>query len=244
MASRAFARTSRSRKAWQRFPIVSMQFSTSPRATVEAMTVIDGPTWTGWRISSPDSETRAKHRAASSCLRVRACMALKTAPGWTKKPRSIPGPTFGDISLKASSSFLARVSRAPWFAFPESTDRPASGCFAGFSAERKSAPKGHPIYTNRIHVDDCAAVLEHLLFFDRADPLYIASDDDPVARCELLDWLADQLGRSEARPGRRGNQNPRKQALPEPPAESHRLSIPLPVVSGRLPPDYRGDEIV
>jgi nucleoside-diphosphate-sugar epimerase len=58
----------------------------------------------------------------------------------------------------------------------------------------EACAEGPPIYTNRIHAEDCAAILEHILFLDRADPLYVASDNDPVARCELLNWLADQLG--------------------------------------------------
>lgn len=58
----------------------------------------------------------------------------------------------------------------------------------------EACSKSPPIYTNRIHVEDCAAVLEHLLSLDRPDPLYIASDNDPVDRCELLRWLAAQIG--------------------------------------------------
>lgn len=50
-----------------------------------------------------------------------------------------------------------------------------------------------PQWTNRIHSDDCAAVLEHLLALDAPDPLYCASDSHPAKRCEVLDWLASQL---------------------------------------------------
>lgn len=53
---------------------------------------------------------------------------------------------------------------------------------------------GPPVYTNRIHRDDCARVLEHLLQFPEPEPLYIAVDDDPAPLNAVLDWLADQLG--------------------------------------------------
>ena len=50
-----------------------------------------------------------------------------------------------------------------------------------------------PQWTNRIHADDCAAVLDHLLNLAQAQPLYLASDSMPTPRCEVLTWLAKQL---------------------------------------------------
>jgi nucleoside-diphosphate-sugar epimerase len=55
-------------------------------------------------------------------------------------------------------------------------------------------PAGPPLYTNRIHRDDCARVLEHLLFVPEPAPLYLAVDDDPAPLGEVLSWLATQLG--------------------------------------------------
>ena len=55
-------------------------------------------------------------------------------------------------------------------------------------------PAGPPLYTNRIHRDDCARVLEHLLSLTDADPLYVAVDDEPAPLDEVLGWLAHQLG--------------------------------------------------
>lgn len=49
-------------------------------------------------------------------------------------------------------------------------------------------------YTNRIHRDDCAGALAHLLRLDAPAPVYNAADDDPAERCQVLTWLADQLG--------------------------------------------------
>ncbi len=54
--------------------------------------------------------------------------------------------------------------------------------------------RGEPRYSNRIHRDDCAGVLRHLL--DRPDPrsLYLGVDREPAERCEVLRWLARRLG--------------------------------------------------
>jgi nucleoside-diphosphate-sugar epimerase len=55
-------------------------------------------------------------------------------------------------------------------------------------------PAGPPLYTNRIHRDDCARVLAHLLFLPTPAPLYLATDDDPAPLGEVLGWLATRLG--------------------------------------------------
>ena len=52
-----------------------------------------------------------------------------------------------------------------------------------------------PKFTNRIHRDDCAGLLAHLVAGDReGDQVYIGVDDAPVAECEVLEWLAARLG--------------------------------------------------
>jgi nucleoside-diphosphate-sugar epimerase len=51
-----------------------------------------------------------------------------------------------------------------------------------------------PYFTNRIHRDDAAAVLKHLLEIDQAEALYLASDDLPAPRYELVEWLAKAQG--------------------------------------------------
>lgn len=52
-----------------------------------------------------------------------------------------------------------------------------------------------PVWTNRIHADDCAAVLAHLLELESPDSLYVASDRCPAPRFEVLEWLCGQLGK-------------------------------------------------
>jgi len=56
----------------------------------------------------------------------------------------------------------------------------------------------NPIYiSNRIHRDDCAGVLAHLMKRAIEDqplaPLYLASDDEPTPIHEVMQWLAQEL---------------------------------------------------
>ncbi|GGY87949.1 NAD(P)-dependent oxidoreductase [Cellvibrio zantedeschiae] len=68
-------------------------------------------------------------------------------------------------------------------------------------------------YTNRIHVDDCARSLAHLIELYRngkkLEPVYLASDSAPAPMVEVVSWLAEQVGvqdfLSEAATNERGN---------------------------------------
>jgi len=47
-----------------------------------------------------------------------------------------------------------------------------------------------PEYTNRIHREDAAAALKHLLEIDDPKNLYLATDDFPAPRYDVVAWLA------------------------------------------------------
>lgn len=49
-------------------------------------------------------------------------------------------------------------------------------------------------WTNRIHVEDCAGVLHHLMRLETPDTLYLGSDDEPATTAEVVTWLAKELG--------------------------------------------------
>ena len=49
-------------------------------------------------------------------------------------------------------------------------------------------------WTNRIHAEDCAGVLHHLLELVDPAPLYVAVDDEPAPRREVMEWLAARMG--------------------------------------------------
>ena len=49
-------------------------------------------------------------------------------------------------------------------------------------------------YTNRIHRDDCAGVLQHLMRLSSLETLYLGTDNEPADQGEVLRWLAKRLG--------------------------------------------------
>lgn len=54
-----------------------------------------------------------------------------------------------------------------------------------------------PHYTNRIHADDCAGVLAHLIELQHTQDLasvYLATDSSPTPMIEVVSWIAGQLG--------------------------------------------------
>ncbi len=53
---------------------------------------------------------------------------------------------------------------------------------------------GPPRFLNLIHRADCAGILDHLLHLASPAPLYLGVDCEPIARDELLAWLALRLG--------------------------------------------------
>ena len=54
--------------------------------------------------------------------------------------------------------------------------------------------KSRAAITNRIHRDDCARALAHLVGRPAIAPLYLGSDEAPTPMGEILDWIADRLG--------------------------------------------------
>jgi len=78
---------------------------------------------------------------------------------------------------------------------------------------RVSVCEDFPQYTNRIHSDDCAGVLQHLLQIDALESSYVAVDCTPVSKQEVSDWMAGELGvRLPVRVGQgeiKGGQNKR-----------------------------------
>ncbi len=68
-----------------------------------------------------------------------------------------------------------------------------------------------PSYTNRIHRDDCAGAIRHLLRLSSPPECIVGVDDDPADRNDVISWLAERLGISLAPPtdGEIGSRNKR-----------------------------------
>lgn len=72
----------------------------------------------------------------------------------------------------------------------------------------KGAEKTPVLYSNRIHSDDCAGVLHHIISRYRetkkVEPIYLATDCEPSPLYDVQIWLAEQLdvanGKSDSKP--------------------------------------------
>jgi nucleoside-diphosphate-sugar epimerase len=120
---------------------------------------------------------------------------------------TVPDPTGfnGKILLKMEQ--LAASCTEPSFTEPSRTEQVVVVRISGIYGPgrerliRLAASKGlevqqtPPCFTNRIHRDDAAAVLKHLLEMEKPEALYLASDDLPVPRYEVVEWLAKAQGR-------------------------------------------------
>jgi nucleoside-diphosphate-sugar epimerase len=71
-----------------------------------------------------------------------------------------------------------------------------------------SCRPGPPVYTNRIHRDDCAGALRHLLHLDSPRSVYLAVDHEPSEQCSTLRWLAAEIAAPPPRTGEAGEGRP------------------------------------
>lgn len=103
------------------------------------------------------------------------------------------------------SRWLAATERRLWTAGPQNCVVRFSGIYGPGrdrlllqAAAGPSIQRDPPLYGNRIHRDDCVAVLLFLLERQLAGCLphacYLASDDDPAPQWQVMNWLAEQYG--------------------------------------------------
>ncbi len=79
-----------------------------------------------------------------------------------------------------------------------------TGLLESVRAGKPTPAPERPHYTNRIHRDDAAGIIEHLLVLPGPAPLYLGVDDEPADRREVVEWLAKALGVPEPPPGATG----------------------------------------
>ncbi|ARP95847.1 NAD-dependent epimerase/dehydratase family protein [Bordetella genomosp. 13] len=60
-------------------------------------------------------------------------------------------------------------------------------------AGQARAPRDSAHWANRMHIDDAAAAVAHLLYLPKVEPVYIGCDDTPLPLHELYDCLATML---------------------------------------------------
>jgi len=72
---------------------------------------------------------------------------------------------------------------------------------SGNAVYRKSPPQ----WTNRIHRDDAAGALRHLMGLAAPESLYLGVDCEPATEQGVLEWLSGALGAPPPRPGPAGD---------------------------------------
>ncbi len=72
------------------------------------------------------------------------------------------------------------------------------------SGRAEYAP-GRPRYTNRIHRDDCAGALRHLMNLPEPDRVYLGVDSEPAQELAVLRWISGALGAQPPRKARAEN---------------------------------------
>lgn len=60
-------------------------------------------------------------------------------------------------------------------------------------------PGGAPLWSNRIHRDDAARAIAHILGLPEPEPLYAGVDEEPAPLCDVVRFLARRLGAPEPR---------------------------------------------
>jgi nucleoside-diphosphate-sugar epimerase len=114
-----------------------------------------------------------------------------------------PGKMTGKIILQAEKTFLAHCSRNCIIRFSGIYGRNRSRLLD--QVARGGDVQYEPAYyTNRIHRDDCVAVIRFLsnrmIAGAALEAVYLASDDDPAAKWDVFNDLAEKLG--VGRPGK------------------------------------------
>jgi len=114
---------------------------------------------------------------------------------WVDESSASVPPRFNGRVLLEAEALAARVAPEPVVVRFSGIYGPGRDYLLRKIATGEAGCREQPAqWTNRIHAEDCAGVLAHMLTLDRPAPLYLASDSCPAPRCEVLDWLAGQMG--------------------------------------------------
>lgn len=108
-----------------------------------------------------------------------------------------PASTTGEIILQAENSFLAHSEDSCIIRFSGIYGRGRRWLLDDV-ARGGGVQYAPPYYTNRIHRDDCVAVLRfissRMIAGERLASVYLASDDDPAPKWDVYSTLAAMLG--------------------------------------------------
>ncbi|WP_431064532.1 sugar nucleotide-binding protein [Methylotuvimicrobium sp.] len=121
----------------------------------------------------------------------------QTAGEWVDESSDAqPNSVTGQIIRKAEQTLLEHDSSAVVVRF-SGIYGPGRERLLHMASRQAAIQADPPYYTNRIHQDDCAAVLAFLMKKhiegERLDNLYLASDDNPAPMWDVISWLAQQM---------------------------------------------------
>lgn len=102
----------------------------------------------------------------------------------------------------ATGAVLVEAERALWDRRPDAISLRLAGVYGPGRTrlldqvrEGRAVVPDPPVHTNRIHRDDAAGAIVHLVgAVDQPATCYLGVDDDPAERGEVLRFLAEQLG--------------------------------------------------
>ncbi|MFD0740227.1 NAD-dependent epimerase/dehydratase family protein [Lysobacter koreensis] len=109
---------------------------------------------------------------------------------WVDEDTPEQPPAFNGRVLRAAEGELARERGAVVLRL---TGLYGPGRDALLRRARAGTP-GRPHWTNRVHVDDAAAALSHLLDLPQPDPLYLGSDALPALESDVFAWVRAHEG--------------------------------------------------
>lgn len=105
-----------------------------------------------------------------------------------------PGDFTGRLLLEGEAVASAAAGRVSVVRFGGIYGPGRTGLLQRVARGEATFAPGPPRYTNRIHRDDCAGVLRHLMTVAEPPPVVAGVDADPAPQREVLEWIARRLG--------------------------------------------------
>ena len=138
----------------------------------------------------------ALKKAPARTLLVSSAAVFGEANGAWVNEETNPGPTgFNGRVLLKMEQLASRITESSVVVRISGIYGPGRERLIRLAAsEGLEIQQSPPYYTNRIHRDDAAAALKYLLELDEPAALYIATDDLPAPRYEVVEWLANTQG--------------------------------------------------